>query len=207
MDKHAEAISKAEATGSELVTRLAAAREALAANISRRADLAFASETGDTAARKMTAAFAKEAAALTDDIASLEAATAEAGRRVAAARAADLDATERAKAEKALAMIEAFRKRGATLDAAFDAAIAEFAALERDFKALDLLGYAPSTWALVKINLQLAAGTKLQLVGLQQNFLAPRERRNFLSAISGWADNVARRARARMERGTRKDAA
>ncbi|MFZ0209886.1 MAG: hypothetical protein WAL59_27905 [Roseiarcus sp.] len=171
------------------------------------AAVSLPAQTGDASARKRLDKLVAETPAIDTERRSLEYAIKAAKERVTSIAAADLDAAERDKAGQALAMVEAFRKRGAALDVAFDAAIAEFGALERDFRALDLLGYAPSTWNLVKINLQLAAATKLQLVNLQQNFLAPRERRDFVGAISGWADNVARRARARIERDLMKGAA
>lgn len=75
MPKTENAIKQAEATQAELEKRLATAREALVANVARRDDLAFEVQTGDDAARKVTAALAKEAATLADDIRSLEAPT------------------------------------------------------------------------------------------------------------------------------------
>lgn len=202
MNNH-EAKSQLAELEAKLAVHLAKAGEHEAAI----ASVSLPAQTGDASARKRLDKLVAETPAIEVERRSLEYAVRAAKERITSIAAASADAVERDKAEKALALIETFRKRGAALDSAFDAAIAEIGALERDFRALDLLGYAPSTWALVKINLQLAASTKLQLVGLQQNFLAPRERRNFLSAISGWSDNVARRARARVERGLMKGAA
>jgi hypothetical protein len=197
---------EAKAQLAELEAKLVAHQTKAGEHEAAIAAVSLPAQTGDLAARKRLEKLVAETPAIETERRSLEYAIKAAKERVTAIAAADLDAAERDKAERALALIDAFRERGAKLDAAFDAAIAEFGALERDFKALNLLGYAPSTWGLVKINLQLAAATKLQRVGLQQSFLAPRERRDFLSTIVAWSDNVSRRARARIDRGTQKDA-
>ncbi len=192
-------LDQSEAFHAELTVRLERARAALAKNQSQRRDLAFARESGDEAARKMTAVLAKEAAALADDISSLEAAVEEAERRVQRQLAIERDVTERDKAKQALALIEAFRKRGAALDEAFARALGEFEALERDRKSLDLLGYGPATASLIKVNMATAANAALQRVGLQQTFLPPGRRHTFAEVISGWSESVARRAQSRLD--------
>jgi hypothetical protein len=196
MTKH-ETKSQLADLGAKLLAHRAKATEHEAAI----AAVSLPAQTGDAAARKRLDKLIAETPSLAAEARSIEYAIASAKERLAAIEAAAADAAERDKAEKALAQFDALLKRGAALDVAFDAAIAELGALEHDFKALELLGYAPTTWNMVKINLELATQTKLQLVKLQQDSLAPRQQRSFVSVISGYADNVTRRARARIERG------
>jgi hypothetical protein len=189
----------------ELEAKLVAHQTQAAEHEAAIAAVSLPAQEGDAAARKRLDKLVAEMPAIAAERRSIEYAIKAAKERVNAIAAADLDTAERDKAEKALAQFDALLKRGAALDAAGDAWVEAIAAFERDFKALELLGYAPTTWNMVKINLQLAAQTKLQRVRLQQDFLAPRQQRSFVSVISGYADNVARRARARIERGLRKE--
>ena len=73
-------------------------------------------------------------------------------------------------------------------------------AVARDFRALQLLGYEPTSYPLIQINMQAAVATKLQFTDLRQNFLAPHARRDFISVIEGWARHVRGRAEARLNR-------
>ena len=196
----------------ELEAKLVAHRTKAGEHEAAIAAVSLPAQTGDASARKRLDKLVAETPAIAAEGRSLEYAIKTAKERVTSIGAADADAAERDKANQALALIEAFRDRGARLDSAFDAVITDMTALEKDFHLLNVLGYPPTTWALLKINLQLAAATKLQRVGLQQNFLAPRERHDFLSTIVAWSDNVARRAGARVasggdERGLMKGAA
>ena len=104
----------------------------------------------------------------------LEPALVEAQRRVVEARKAVTDEVERANAAKALERLETFAKRGAALDAELDDFIAEYQALSQEARDLDALGYAPTTFPLVKVNMAAAAATKLQFTDLRIAVLAPR---------------------------------
>ena len=95
-----DAIKQAERTHADLAKRLETLRADRAANEERRAALAFEAETGDAAAKRSIAELTKVAAALDVDVQTVEAAIAEAARRVRAAAEASSRQAERDKAEK-----------------------------------------------------------------------------------------------------------
>jgi hypothetical protein len=134
------------------------------------------------------------------EISSLETAIGEARVRLAAAQAAELDAEERAKATRALALLDGFATRGDALQQSLDKFLSQYGELSSDFHELDKLGYPPTTWALVKVNMQAAVATSLQFTDLRQEFLAPHARRTFGAVISSWASHVRARAEARLNR-------
>jgi len=141
------------------------------------------------------------------EITSLESALVEARRRVAEALARETDAAQLAKANEALAMLDDFTKRGAKLDAALAGFLAEYAALTSDFHKLDAIGYAPTTYPLVKSNMSAAVTTALMFTEIRQGFLAPHQRRNFVDVIEGWGRNIRMRATARLNSKTAAKAA
>jgi hypothetical protein len=69
-----------------------------------------------------------------------------------------------------------------------------------DFNALEKLGFAPSTKALVNINMKRAIQTKLMTVKLETEFLPPGERHSFASVIEGWSASLRARIEARLRR-------
>jgi hypothetical protein len=170
-------------------------------------EIAFAACTGEADARKRLDRLHIETAKISAEISSLEAALVEARRRVAEALASETDAAQLAKAQQAMEMVDAFTKRGAELDAALAAFLNEYAAMTADFYKLEGLGYAPTTWALVKMNMSRAVSTALQFTELRQAFLAPHERRNFVTVVEGWGRNVRMRAEARLNAKTAAKAA
>ncbi len=103
------AIDQAERTRAELVKRLETLRADRAANEERRAALAFDAETGDAAAKRSIAELTKAAAALDVDVQTVEAAIAEAARRVRAAADASRRQAERDKARQARAILARLR--------------------------------------------------------------------------------------------------
>lgn len=179
-------------------------RNTLAADLATkqdaRASLAFDAELGVESAKRQIAELTTAAAKLESELKTVDAALAECARRVSGAEAAERGEVERENARAALALLETFRKRGAALDAAFSAAIAEYVALSDEFRRLNALGFAPTTVALVKANMQRAAATKLMFTDLQGEFLAPHVRRDFVTSIDGWAAAVAARANATLNR-------
>ncbi len=182
----------------DLEAKLAAANERLARTRQAEDDIAYEAEIGDEAARKRLADLRDAELAITADIRTLTAAVAEARRRVDIADADKRDEQERAKAAEALELLEQFAERGAQLDADLARFIDNFKSLERDFIKLAGLGYAPGSWALVRVNLTLAATTRLMEIDLHQKFLAPHERRRFTTVVEGWATNSRNRAKARL---------
>jgi hypothetical protein len=154
----------------------------------------------NSVATKRIAEISAELSQLADEKATLTAALSEAGRRDAAARAAERDGKERDDAEKALALLETFAQRGAALDRKFDELIAEYTALSDEFRQLDKLKYAPTTYPLVRITMRTAMLTKLMGTDLKVEHLAPGERKTFGGAIEGWASSVRNRANARLSK-------
>jgi hypothetical protein len=182
----------------DLETKLADARAHYDEAQSEAKEIAFAACTGEADARKRLDRLHIETAKISAEISSLEAALVEARRRVAGALASETDAAQLAKAQQAMEMVDAFTKRGAELDAALAAFLNEYAAMTADFYKLEGLGYAPTTWALVKMNMSRAVASALMFTDLRQAFLAPHERRNFVAVVEGWGRNVRMRATARL---------
>jgi hypothetical protein len=183
-----------------LESKLFDARARHADTQARAAELAYPSNTGDESARKKLDGLNAKAAQVAAEIASLEAAIVTAKRHVGAAEAAEVDEAERRKAREALALLDDFSQRGKLLDESLDKFVRQYDELARDFRALQLLGYEPTSYPLVQINMQAAVATKLQFTDLRQNFLAPHARRDFISVIEGWARHVRGRAEARLNR-------
>jgi hypothetical protein len=162
--------------------------------------LAYPANTGDERARTKLDVLSAKVAMFAAEIASLEAALIEARRRVDQAMAAEVDEAERRKARDALALLDDFSQRGKLLDESLDKFVRQYDELTRDFRALQLLGYEPTSYPLVQVNMQAAVATKLQFTDLRQNFSAPHARRDFISVIEGWARHVRGRAEARLNR-------
>ena len=134
------------------------------------------------------------------EISSLESAIDEAKRRLAHAEALAVDEAEKEKTRTALALLDDFAKRGEALDRALEKFVREYDELSRDFRQLEKLGFAPTSFALIKLNMKAATSTKLMFTDIQQDFLAPHARRNFVETVEGWAANVRSRASARLKR-------
>ncbi len=183
----------------ELEGKLADARARHDELQSEATDIAFAACTGEADARKRLDRLHADAAKHGAEITALESAIVEARRRVAEALAAETDDVARGKAERALALLDDFTKRGAELDEALGSFLAKYAALTADFLKLDALGYAPTTYGLVKTNMSAAVTTALMFSEMRQGFLAPHERRNFVDVIAGWGRNVRMRAEGRLK--------
>ena len=184
----------------ELTARLGALRADRVKNEQRRRDLALDAELGDAKARKEIGELAKGAAALDVEISTVEAALAEAGRRISAAEAAEREEALRQKARTALAMLDEFEARGEALSGKLAGFIAEYKALCGDFRKLEQVGFAPTTYALIASNMRRAVASALLDTDLRQEFLAPKDRTTFAAVIAGWAANVRARAGAMLNR-------
>jgi hypothetical protein len=162
--------------------------------------VSFEAHTAGGEARERLDNLNSQAVAAAREAESLAAAIGEARVRLQAAVAAETDAAERAKATRALALLDGFAARGESLQQSLDKFLAQYAELSSDFHELDKLGYPPTTWALVKVNMQAAVATSLQFTDLRQEFLAPHARRTFGAVIAAWAAHVRMRAEARLNR-------
>lgn len=199
--------TEARKTLDDLEQKLADAKSRHDEAESEAKEIAFAACTGEPDAKKRLERLHAETAKIGAEIISLGAAVVEARRRVAEALAAETDAAQIAKANGALALLADFEKRGAKLDAALAAFLAEYAALTSDFHKLDAIGYAPATFPLVKSSMSAAVASALMFTDLRQSFPAPHERRNFVDCIAGWGRNVRLRATARLNAKTAAKAA
>jgi hypothetical protein len=193
-----------KANAVELHGRIDAAQTRQLELEAERSEIAYAAhvERNAAAAKRLTE-IGTEFGQLSSEIASLTAALTEVGKRAAAAEATKRDGTERDNATKALALLDSFAKRGKALDEAFDTAITEYNSLCDEFRQLDRLGYAPTTFALVNSNMRLALKTKVMGTGLVVEHLQTHLRRDFISVIEGWASHVKARAMARINRNTK----
>jgi hypothetical protein len=151
----------------------------------------------DAKAAKRVGEINTELARLGNETVVLNAALDEAGRRDAAAKAAERDGQERDNATKALALLDTFAQRGAALDEWFDKMIAEYTALCSEFRELEKLGFSPTTYRMVAITMRTAMLTKLMGTDLKIQHLAPGDRKTFQGAIESWS--AAARARAETE--------
>jgi hypothetical protein len=198
--ENAMKVEDAKVVLQDLKDKLSAARARHAETQVKAMELAYPANTGDESARKKLDGLNAKVAMFAAEIASLEAAIVTAKRRVAAAEAAEVDEAERRKAREALALLDDFSQRGKLLDESLHKFVRQYDELACDFRALQLLGYEPTSYPLIQTNMQAAVATKLQFTDLRQNFLAPHARRDFISVIEGWARHVRGRAEARLNR-------
>jgi hypothetical protein len=198
-------IDEALQTQHALEQKLADARQRFDEAHASISKIAFAAHaTDDAEAKKRLSALHLEKAKFAAEIDSISVALKEAQRRVAGARAAEAEGLAAEKAQQALSLCDSFLERGAALDRALESFIEEYNGLARDFRQLDALGFAPTSFALVAIQMRRATETRLMGTDLKITHLAPRERKTFVECISGWAQNVKNRAEARL---TKSDAA
>jgi hypothetical protein len=190
----------AKKTLDSLEYKLSGARQRLNETKAMAAEVSYDAHTqGGEAAERLNRLKSDETM-WTQEIASLEAAVATAKKHVTHANAAETDAAERVNATKALGLLDDFAKRGAELDARLQGFIDEYGDLCSDFRKLEALGFAPATLPLIHSNMKRAVATKLMFSDLQSEFLAPHDRRDFVSVIEGWASNVRGRITARLNR-------
>jgi hypothetical protein len=194
------AVDDAKATLAALQDKLTAAKAASAKITEDAKAVSFDAFTSGGEARKKLDKLEAERLSNAVTISSLESAIDEAKRRLAHAEALAADEAEKEKARTVLGLLDDFAKRGAQLDAALHKFVSEYDELSRDFHRLEALGYGPTSFALVQINMAAAVTTRLQFTDLRQGFLAPHARRNFITVIEGWAANVRARASARLKR-------
>jgi hypothetical protein len=184
----------------DLEAKLAAAKKLRDDTEAALLSISFAAHSGDAAAHKKLETLNAKAASIALEIRSLEAAVAEATKRVGHAVAVEADAAERENARTALALLADFESRGERLDHAMSKVLGEYDELIRDFNALEKLGFAPITKALIDVNMKTAIQTKLMTVRLQSEFLPPHACHTFTEVIGGWASSVRGRIEARLKR-------
>jgi hypothetical protein len=124
-------------------------------------------------------------------IENLDAAIAEARRRVTLAEEGAQREAMRAKAQEVLGLIDRFRASGPELDALVRTLAATYAAFEQDAEAMRRLGALAPNAELIRANSRRALLTLLIGTPLRLQMLAPGERRDFTGLADGWADGIA----------------
>jgi hypothetical protein len=185
-------LEQAEAVRADLDSRLFEARRSLDELDAKRRAISFAAHTGDADAKKTLDKLNKEKTGLTNSIEEIEAALAEAGRRVDEAERAAEMAAQSERAEKALEISSSLVARGLKIDQALRLVAEEAIALKNDIDALNRLGCThPHAQQLFSFGsralLAAVMGTPLQI-----EHLAPGERYRFEKLATDWAATVDR---------------
>jgi hypothetical protein len=166
-----------------------------------RQQVAFSAHTGDAAARKKLDAINREAALHDSELRSLDAAIAEAGTRVEAARHAEEQAQAREVAKELLARAHAIVEHARALDDANTVRVAEGAALSEELELLRALGqrigvHVPNHQQLLAMGSR-AERTTMALTPWAREVgeaIAPNERRNHTSYAVPWRDQIVKAA-------------
>lgn len=204
-------------TVTEAEARLRTAREILAdltterATFDRRAAeladererISFDAFQGDRVAKKRLTEIHAEAARQASESASVEAAIAEARRRVAAAEADHRAAEDDVRARAALRLLGEFRERAAAVDAAARELLASYAAFKdcyAELRRLGITGPGPETVRVACRNAVIAAlmPSDIALHRDPPAFLAPDQRHSFDELCAGWANGIERWAASRL---------
>jgi hypothetical protein len=194
------AVDDAKAVLAGLETKLSAAKILAARTVDDAKAVSFPAHTGEAAARKKLDELNKQGIAVGLEIQSLEVAVSIARGKLADARADADDGVARDHARRALALLDDFAKRGDELQQALDRFVAKYGDLTNDFKLLEAIGYPPTNYPLIRVNMRAAMLTALMVSDLKVEHLAPNERRGFRDVIEGWANNVRGRASARLSK-------
>ena len=187
-------LEELRAKQSELKERRDRLRAELVQNQDRRLALSFDSECGVAAARKEINKLVEAAAALDVELKTVDAALAEAGRRVAGAEAADREEGQRQRAREALGLLDEFEARGVALSQKLGDFLAEYQNLCGDFRKLERIGFSPTSYPLIASNMRRAVASALLETDLRQDFVAPNDRTTFAAVIGAWAGNVRSRS-------------
>jgi hypothetical protein len=153
-----------------------------------RNELAFASvvERNGQATKRLNDINA-EFVTIANDIATLNAAIAEAGRRAdAAAKAASADA-ERKRAEQAEPIAQRLAERGRKMDEAIAVYCKEFKGISEDIDALMRLSVPVPTRELVRVNLNRSHDAATMFLDKTSRPVPPLERHPFSKLTTGWS--------------------
>lgn len=175
-----------------------------------RRTLAFAAHaSADQDARSRLDALNSEGATIAGEFEGIDAAIAEANRRLGAARqAADLE-VDRAHARELRSVLAKFVEHGRKTDQALAALINETSSLRETLTQMHGLGCDFPSHALADTNARLAVVTALMQTPWRREFehLAPRERRTFTELVNGWAARIEPAIRQRLGETGEKEAA
>jgi hypothetical protein len=193
IEQKRHAASLARRTLTDLETKLGDAHRRHAELAKERQDLAFAAHaSGDAAAAARLTEIHREAGEQGSEIASIEAAIAEAANRFGAAEAALQRSFERHKLNKVLARLDHCRKLAAPLDKDAVAFFANLAEIFGAFGDLARIADSPPTGGHIRVlgarAVLTAAHEARHLLDLP--FLAPSERITFTELTAGWLASV-----------------
>jgi hypothetical protein len=185
-------VEKAQA----VLADLQAKREALIARghelDERRQEVAFAAHTGSKAERAKLDEVNSESITFEYDLKALDAAIAEATKRLAAADAAEAQAKERDDARKLREVVDRFVAHAVAVDKAFQTIVRQTNSLEKVLREIHILGCPfPSSAQLDSLGAR-ALGTAIMQTPFRKAFehLAPSERQHFPQLVRQWADRV-----------------
>jgi hypothetical protein len=180
-------VEEARSIAAELEDKRRDALRNLAEIDDTRAALAFDAMTSGGEAAKRVKALDAERLRIASDVESLNAAIAEAGRRVEAAQAAADREDERRRAELARPIAERLKMRAAAIDAGLAAARENLAGSYDDMRELARLGAPAPSGALIEVNVTRAMD--VGLVGLHEKVrpVPPGQRYSFAELFNGWA--------------------
>jgi hypothetical protein len=168
--------------------------------------IAFAALTaGDKASKEKLRNINLEDVGLTANIASVEAALTVARANLAAAKAAEVQAADRAKAEHIAALNAKLKEQLDDADAAFADAMASLFAGKELLTQLHALGITSPTDQLFRINVVTAIKTVIQQLpsayinDFEFARLAPSQKKQFKDLAAAWCDQIANQVAARLD--------
>lgn len=190
-------LEKAQAIVADLETRRAAvmARQDKAAK-DRKAVAYDALATGDKVAGTKLQLINNAAMTAATELASLDAALAEARRRVAAAEAAEALAAERERMRGVTALTQHIRERAARLDELLRDTVAEYDGFLNAVHELHSAGFTQPNLALVAVNAPRAVQSTFVGSHLESERVPPAQRHSFAELAQGWTAGIDARAAA-----------
>jgi chromosome segregation ATPase len=154
----------------------------------QRQRVAYAAHTGDVAARKRLDTLNRESGMHASELASLDAAIAEATARLEAARKTEATAADRAKGLKLRdELLPRFIEHGRTIDSTLKLLVEESDALVETLRAIHALGAKFPSEQQLQINAGMVIATAMMASPWHREFrhLAPHERRTFANLLAG----------------------
>jgi len=155
--------------------------------------VSFGAHTGDQRSRARLDKINSEIATHASEVASIEAAIAEADNRLGIAQREAAAVEDAAAAQQLADELKIFAGHGRKLDAALQALVEHGQALEASLLRINSLGAASPSRAQLDSLGALALHSSLMLTPWAREFrhLAPRERKTFTELVRAWTDNLA----------------
>jgi hypothetical protein len=186
-----EAIEAAQATHTELRSKLDAERDELQRTDVRRNELAFEAHAHGGEAKKELDKLNRSRATQLAEIETLEAALLEASRRIAAAEQAANDAEMSGRAERAIEISARLVEHAEKIDEALAIVVERSKAFEDDLRELNhRLGCSnPNEHQFASLGVR-AFKAAMMMSPLQIEHMAPRERHSFTDLATDWSTTI-----------------